>query len=291
MAAVTVLGLGAMGSRMALALLRGGHAVTVWNRTTGRANDLAAHGAKVASSPSAAVTNADFVIAMVRDDEASASVWLDEHDGALAAMPVSAIGVDSSTLTSAWVVRLADRFYQAGRAFLDAPVAGSRPQADAGQLIYFVGGDAGVLAKAEPVLRQIGGAVHHAGPVGAGTAVKLAVNTLFAVQVAALAEVIAGLDASGADVARALEIFSTTPVCSPAAGAAAASMLARNFAPLFPVDLMEKDLGYALATGGVPARPITAAARQAFADAKRAGLGDEHLTALVKLYAKGANDA
>jgi 3-hydroxyisobutyrate dehydrogenase len=293
MAAVTVLGLGAMGSRMALALLKSGHDVTVWNRTLEKCRALSDGGATIAATPCDAVAGAQFVISMIRDDEASRSVWLDPVHGALATMPPSSIGIESSTLTKNWVSSLADHFAEAGRHFLDAPVAGSRPQADAGQLIYFVGGDAAVLAEAEPILQTMGGTIHHAGPVGAGTAVKLAVNSLFGIQVAALAEIIGMLDATGTDSARAVEILSSTPVCSAAAKAAAASMMAGAFAPMFPVDLVEKDFGYALATAAAVRQPmpVTQAARQLFVEAQGAGLGDYNLTAVATLYAREFIDA
>src|SRR6476661_6056201 len=116
---IAVLGTGAMGSRMAVALLRGGHAVTVWNRTSARALPLVEQGASLASSPRAAADDAQVVLAMVRDDEASRQVWLSK-DGALAAMSAEAIGIESSTLSAKWVRELATSFAAHGVGFLDA---------------------------------------------------------------------------------------------------------------------------------------------------------------------------
>lgn len=283
---IAVLGMGAMGSRMALALLKAGHTVTVWNRTTGRLPGLTAAGAKAASTPRAAVADAELAIVMVRDDAASRQVWLDPETGALAGLADGAIGIDSSTLSVAGVRALGQAFEAAVRAFLDAPVSGSRPQADAGQLIYYVGGRPEVLARAEPVLRAMGVAVHHAGAVGDGAALKLAVNALFGIQVAALAETLGVLAQRGIDLTQAVAILGETPVLSPAAKGAAASMLSGAFAPQFPVDLVEKDFGYALATGGpaAPDAPLTQAARAVFARAIQQGFGDDNLTGVVRLY-------
>ncbi len=287
MTTVSVLGLGAMGSRMAKALVSAGHQVTVWNRTTVRCEALRDLEATIALSPREAVAEADFVIAMVRDDDASRTVWLDRDTGALVAMKPGAVAIESSTLSVDWVREMA-RVVDAvpGVEFLDAPVAGSRPQADARQLIFFVGGEAQIVARAERVLTAMGAAVHHAGPAGAGLAVKLAMNALFGVQIAALAELVGALAKAGVDVEKAVGILSATPVCSPAARAAAASMLTRDFAPLFPVELVEKDLGYmhALASSAAAAVPLTDTARAVMSAAMARKLGADHLTGIVRLY-------
>jgi 3-hydroxyisobutyrate dehydrogenase len=185
MANISILGLGAMGSRMATNLMRAGHAVAVWNRDPEKAVQLVASGAKHASSPRAAAAGADAVIAMVRDNAASRAVWLDPSTGALAGMARGAMAM-SSTLTVNWVGEPGAAAAKLGIAFLDAPVAGSRPQAEAGQLIYFVGGEASAFARAEPLLKAMGAVVHHAGAVGSGAGVKLMVNALFGIQLAAM---------------------------------------------------------------------------------------------------------
>ncbi len=286
MAKVAVLGLGAMGSRMARNLMAAGHQVCVWNRSPATCAAFEAAGATAAATPRDAASGAAFVIAMLRDDAASRAVWLDPVTGALAGLEPGAIGIESSTLTVHFVRDLALRFAEAGRGFLDAPVAGSRPQAEAAQLIYLVGGDAGVLAQADPLLRAMGAAVHHAGTAGDGAAVKLAVNTLLGVQVAALAEIVGLFDRCGMDPARAVEILTATPVCSPAAKAAAASMLSGAFAPMFPADLAEKDFGYVLAAAQAAGAdmPLAKATRAVLAAAQTRGFGPDHLTGIVRLY-------
>lgn len=286
MSKIAFLGLGAMGGRMAANLIKAGHQLTVWNRDATKAGPLGTLGASIAGSPKAAAAGADVVIAMVRDDDASRRVWLDPDTGALAGMSARAIAIECSTLTVAWARTLASEAQARGIAFLDAPVAGSRPQADAGQLIFMVGGEPSALARVEPVLKRMGGAVLHAGSSGAGATIKLGVNALFGVQVAALAEIFGLMEANGVSIATAAEVIGATPVASPAAKGAAASMLAGAFAPMFPVELVEKDLGYVEATAalGGNAMPLTQATRSVMRRAIDASFGAENLTGIVRLY-------
>jgi 3-hydroxyisobutyrate dehydrogenase-like beta-hydroxyacid dehydrogenase len=285
MARVTVMGMGAMGARMAKRLVEAGHAVTVWNRTAAATAPLVALGAKAAVTPRAAAADAEIVLSMVRDDAAAHAVWLDPETGALAGMAQDAVAVESSTVTPEAARALHRACSAAGIACLDAPVAGSRPQADAGQLIFIVGGAESALRSVEPVLLAMGGAVHLAGGPGAGAVVKLMVNTLFGVQVAAMAELIGLARRNGIDPGRAVELIGSTPTASLSAKGAAAGMLAGNFAPMFPVALVTKDFGYAEALAGEPSQaPLLAAAHAVFARALAAGMGDDNLTGVVRLY-------
>jgi 3-hydroxyisobutyrate dehydrogenase len=263
------LGQGAMGSRMAARLEAAGHAVTVWNRTP-------VPGA--AATIEMAVAAAQVVIASLRDDAASADVWA----RALPAMAAGAMAIETSTVSVAAARALHLAASERGLAFLDAPVAGSRPQAEAGQLIFMVGGDAVTLARAEPVLREMGGAVHLAGGPGAGSAVKLIVNSLFAGQVAIMAELLGLADRAGIDPARAVEILGATPVASPALMGAAAAMLARGFAPAFPIGLVVKDLELAL--NEAQNLPLTDAVARVYRSGVVEGFARDNITGIVQRY-------
>jgi 3-hydroxyisobutyrate dehydrogenase len=142
------------------------------------------------------------------------------------------------------------------------------------------------LATAEPLLRAMGSAVHHAGPVGNGIIVKLTVNALLGIQVAAIGELIGFLKHAGADAAKAIDILTSTSVCSPAAKIAAASMIGHDFAPMFAAELMEKDLGYIVdAAEAAQARiPVSTAAREAFREGLSKGHAHENMTSIVQLY-------
>jgi 3-hydroxyisobutyrate dehydrogenase len=194
-------------------LLKAGHSVTVWNRDAAKAVALTARGALIGASPRAAVRGADVVIAMLRDDPPSSDVWLDAQAGALSGMSVNSLAIECSTLSPGYVQQLAPLSAAAGVAFLDAPVIGSRPQADAAQLIFSVGGEVNALARAEPLLKPMGSTVYHVGPA----LLKLAANALFGIQVAALAEILGFLGKRGGDLARMIEVLGMTPVMSPSA--------------------------------------------------------------------------
>jgi 3-hydroxyisobutyrate dehydrogenase len=280
------LGLGAMGRRMAAQLVKAGHQVTVWNRTASAVDSLVAAGAHAAATPKAAAADAELIFCMVRDDEASRRVWLDERTGALLGMKKGTLAIECSTLSVAAVKSLAAVAKQSGMRFVDAPLAGSRPQAEAGQLIFFAGGEHEDVAVAEPLLKTMGASVWHVGPVSHGAAVKLMVNALFGIQLAAVAELIGLAQKSGLDVVKAVEVLGATPVISPAAKVAATAMLAENFAPMFPIELVAKDFGYALGlAASVEANaPLTEAASAVFKSALNQGHGDDNSTAVARVY-------
>lgn len=287
MSKITVLGLGAMGSRMAARLLAAGHSVTVWNRTSQASQALVTLGATQADSPAAAVADAEFVISMVRDDDASRRIWLDERSGALVCMPANSVAIESSTLTPGWVKTLGAQMQLHDIAFLEAPVSGSRLQVDSGQLAYLLGGDPFVVERCLPVLKSMGSAFHHVGELGEGTVAKLATNALMAVQVTGLAEIAGFLKRSGTDVNRVLSAMAGTSVWPAVAGYLSGSMLSENFAPQFPVNLIEKDLGYTLQEMGSPQlAPTIDAARRAFLRAIDEGLSESNMTSVVRLYDK-----
>jgi 3-hydroxyisobutyrate dehydrogenase len=283
MTRITFLGLGAMGQRMAARLLDAGHTVTVWNRSPQAAVALRERGATVASTPREATEGAEAVVSMVFDDAASRSVWLDPATGALHGMARSAIAIESSTLSPGWMGELHAALAERGIALIDAPVAGSRPQAEAGQLIFMAGGSDAAIERIRPLLLAMGGAVQHVGPASSGAWLKLAVNALFGTQVAAMAELLTLLRGAGLDTERTLAALKAMPVTSPAAAGAAALMQARQFAPQAPVSLIAKDLGYALASAK-QALPLTQAVTARFTAAQDAGFGSENLVAVAKLY-------
>ena len=287
MSKVAFLGLGAMGSRMAARLLAAGHDVTVWNRSAERTAPLVEQGAQGAATPREAAAGAEVVIAMLRDDSASEAVWCDPETGAAVGMAEGTLAIECSTLTVDWTRRLGDALAGKALRFLDAPLAGSRPQAEGGQLIFFTGGASQSLKAARPLLLAMGSAVHHAGEaVGSGMAIKLMVNALFGLQVAAVAEVLALGEALGVPKQSGAEILGETPVLGPAAKGAAAAIVAGAFAPLFPIDLVEKDFGCVTATAEAAgaAVPLSQAARAVYAQAKAAGYGGDNITGVAQLY-------
>ena len=240
---------------MAARLLDAGHAVTVYNRTAERAEPLRERGATVARSPRQAAAASSVVLAMVRDDEASRSLW-SGPDGALFGLREGAVAVECSTLTPGRVREWAERVRATGARPVEAPVVGSRPQAEAGGLGILVGAEEEDVAHVRPALDVLGAAVLRIGAPGDAAVMKLAVNALFALQVAGVAELLAFARRSGIDAGRAAEVLGNLPVTSPSAKGAMDAMLAEQFAPLFPIHLVQKDLRYASLTAEAVAQKV-----------------------------------
>ncbi len=280
---IAILGLGIMGGGMAANWLAKGFEVSVWNRTASKAEALAGKGAKVAATPREAATGADFIFAMVADDDASRSVWLG-NDGALAGAKSGAIGVESSTLTPDWIRELARQAQAKGVGFLDAPVGGSRAAAVGGELRFFVGGDAKTYEAARPALAAVGAKMDLLGPVGAGATWKLINNQLAAGQIAALAEALEVAKKAGFRDEQISELILGGAPASPIVKLKLPRMLAQDFEPTdFALNLMLKDARYAAALAqslGASAGMIESAAK-AFARADAKGLGDKDIAAVV----------
>ena len=283
---IAFLGLGIMGSGMARRLLGAGFPLTVYNRTLEKTNPFSAAGAAVGDSPREVAANADVIIAMVADDPASRTLWLDPEEGALGAAGPGTIIIESSTLTVGWVRELAAAVEARGCEFIDAPVTGSKSHAAAGELNFLVGGHAVTLEKVRPVLAAMGRSVTHLGPAGSGALVKLINNFVCGVEIAALAEALAMIERSGLDRAKALAVLADGAPGSPLFKAVAARMTAPDYTPNFMLRLMAKDLAYAAKEGDGLSVPIAtgAAALEVFERALKAGLGEKDIAAVVEQF-------
>jgi 3-hydroxyisobutyrate dehydrogenase len=284
---VAVIGLGAMGSRLAHNLLNAGYSVIVHNRTIEKAQSLVDRGATFVPTPRAAAEQSDVVLSMVTDDEISRQVWLAAETGAILGLTPDKIAIEMSTLTVDWIQELGAAIAQSGAGFLDAPVVGSRPQAEVGKLISLVGGQAETLTQAGSILTAAGVAtLHHVGSVGQGMTMKLAVNALFGIQVAALAELLGLLSKNGISPEKAMECLGDLPVLSLAAKGAGSLMVSQNHAPLFPIDLVEKDLRYVTQTAkSLEATiPTTDAVIDIYRTTIAQGHGSENITGVVQLF-------
>lgn len=283
---VTILGTGAMGTRMAKKLLAAGYAVTVFNRTEKHALSLMREGAIYANTPIVAVQEADLVISMLTNDEASQNVWLNEDSGAIGGLKPGAIAVESSTLSATWVDELARECHKRNIEFMDAPVVGSRPQADSGALQFLVGGNRIALDTITPVLSCMSTAIHHVGAIGAGIRMKLAINAFFGIQVSALCEIMGMLEKSGINKANMIGLFNQLPTTSPALQVIGNLIVENNFAPLFPINLVEKDFRYAqdMANTSRAQLPLADTAYRTFQQARERGFGEDNIAAVVRLY-------
>jgi 3-hydroxyisobutyrate dehydrogenase len=219
MARIAVIGLGRMGRGMAGRLLAAGHDVTVHNRTPGRDDALVAAGARRAGTPGEAARDTDAVIVMVSDDDASRAVW-QGPDGVLtsgvgAGPAPGTFAVECSTLSHERVARLASAVAAQGLRYVDCPVTGLPDAAAAGALTLLVGADDADLAAVRPLLEPLYAELLHFGPVGAGTAYKLIVNLMGAVQIAAAAEGLALAERAGLDLQQVARAIASGQAASP----------------------------------------------------------------------------
>jgi 3-hydroxyisobutyrate dehydrogenase len=280
---VALLGLGTMGIGMAKNLLKAGFPLTVYNRTRAKGEPLAVEGARIAETPADAARDADVILSMLSDDTASRAAWTGEQ-GALNGAKAGAVLVESSTVTPEWIAELAKLAAAKKLDLLDAPVTGSRVQADGGQLIFLTGGDAAVLERARPVLAAMSKDIVLLGPTGSGARMKLINNFMAGVQVASLAEGLAWIERSGLDREQALNVLRNGAPGSPLIGAISERMIAATYEVNFLLTLMGKDLHYAQLDAtllGLDLRTAKAAEGR-FAEAAEAGFGEKDMSAIIE---------
>jgi 3-hydroxyisobutyrate dehydrogenase len=269
---------------MAHNLIKAGFPVTVYNRNPAKAAPLADAGARVASSPRTAAEEADIIISMVADDDASRTVWMGE-DGVFRGVKPGTLLIESSTLTVGWIKELAAEASTHGCDLVDAPVTGSRPQAAAGELLFLAGGSAESLERARPALEAMGRAIVPVGPTGSGALLKLVNNFVCAVQAVALAEAMTLVERSGLDRTTALDVLLNGAPGSPMVKTVTARINARDYTPPhFMLHLMAKDLKYARQEGahyGVELDTATCALA-VFQGAIADGYGEQDLSAVVE---------
>jgi 3-hydroxyisobutyrate dehydrogenase len=280
---VAILGLGTMGAGMAANVLKAGFSLSVYNRTAAKAKALVDGGAHFASMPGEAAEGASIVISILSDDTASREVWLGSG-GALEAVGKDAILIESSTVSPSWIAELAELSASRGAQFLDAPVTGSRMQAEAGQLSFLVGGNEATVEAATPVLKAMSKEIVHLGPVGSGAKMKLINNFLCGVQIASLAEGLAWIERSGLDREKALAVLKSGAPGSPLLGAISARMVNQNYNVNFLLTLMAKDLLYAEAEAAHCNVDLKTAetARGLFEVAIAQGLGNEDMSSVIE---------
>ena len=280
---LAILGLGIMGSGMAARILSAGFPLSVYNRNGDKARPFVDAGAYLANSPAEAASRSDIVVSMVADDVASRGIWLGENGALAGAIPGSVL-IESSTLTVGWMKRLAAAASQRGCELLDAPVTGTKPHAESGQLLFLVGGSAKALETARPVLAVLGRDVIHLGPVGSGALMKLINNFLAAVHTVSFGEALALLQAGGLDTQKAIPILTEGVPRSPMVKRVAARIESGDFTPHFFMRLMAKDVSYAIDEAhrrGIDLQTASAALgvlKQAIAN----GFGEKDFTAVIQ---------
>ena len=283
MAKVAFLGLGVMGAPMAGHLQAAGHSVTVYNRTTAKAQDWAGqHGGTWAATPKEAAEGAEFVMACVGNDDDLRQVCTGD-DGAFAGMNKGAIFVDHTTVSAAVTRELADIANRMAIGYVDAPISGGQAGAENGQLSVMCGGAQGDFDKAAPVIDAYAKICRLMGPVGAGQMTKMCNQIAIAGLVQALSESLAFAQKAGLDVEKVVEVISQGAAGSWQMVNRHKTMAANEFHHGFAVDWMRKDLGICLSAADdlKASLPVTALVDQFYKDVQNMGGGRWDTSSLI----------
>jgi 3-hydroxyisobutyrate dehydrogenase len=256
---VAVIGTGTMGSAMARRLLGAGMEVDVWSRNAHSTMPLVTAGASAYDRASEAVQQADAVITMLPNAEITTNVMV--GDQVLQAMPAKSLWVQMATIGTEATERLAAETHsqRPGLTFVDAPVSGSRVPAETGQLLVLASGPPKAAALLEPVFTALGRATLWLGPAGAGSRMKLVLNTWLAFQIEGAAEVAALAGQLGVSSPVLLDALRGNPLASPYALAKLTKMLEQDDSADFSLDLALKDLDLATTETATGVAPLAAA--------------------------------
>ena len=283
---IGVCGTGRMGAAIAQRLMAVGHEVAVWNRNQAKTRPLVDAGATAFPAPASLVESCEIIVVMLLNDAASEAVYRGP-DGILKAKLAGKLVIDMSTVRPDTMQSIGASLAQQGAAFVESPVGGSTSPAKEGKLFALVGGDKADVARAMPVLEQMCRRIEHVGPLGAGAAVKLAINLPLLVYWQALGESLTICKPLNLPADRLIDIMSDTagtPTAMKGRGAVIAKVL--GGAPLgetaFGLSAARKDLATAVQFAKTlhAELPVAASALACFEEAEAAGLGDADATAI-----------
>jgi 3-hydroxyisobutyrate dehydrogenase-like beta-hydroxyacid dehydrogenase len=282
---VAVVGVGRMGGAMARRIAGAGHELTLYNRTSASAEELARE-LRAAAAPNAreAVGSAEVVVVSLADDEAVAATY-HGHDGLLAGLAAGAVVCDTSTVDPETPRRLAELARQRGAWLLDTPVSGSVPLVELGELTVLAGGDADALDRGRPVLESFASTIFHLGDVGSGAVMKLVVNSVVHALNAAVSEALTLAEKAGVDRSTTYDVLESSAVAAPFVKYKRNAFVdPESTAVAFSLGLVAKDYDLIASLAGHVGAPMKQA------DATRAlvagaviegGLGDADMAALA----------
>jgi len=276
------IGLGKMGRPMTLNLLKAGHEVTVHNRSRAVVDELAGQGAKPATSPAGMAAAADVVMTCLPTPATVEEVY-NGADGLLPAARSGQLFIDFSTVAVALSRSLAQGAAAKGAAFLDAPVSGGPAGAQGGTLTIMVGGEKAAFDQALPVFQTLGKNIHHLGPSGAGTVIKLVNQLLVCINMAGVVEGLMLGAKAGADPQVVMDVIGSSFGGSFMLNRAVPLLQQRKFEPGTPVNLILKDQGIIHEMAGeLGVRLLMGSqARAIFEEARALGLGDQDMVSLM----------
>jgi 3-hydroxyisobutyrate dehydrogenase-like beta-hydroxyacid dehydrogenase len=279
------IGLGTMGKPMAANLIRKGYAVTVYNRTPEKADELVALGAEAAATPAEAARKADVVFTMLSNDAALLETFSGEY-GILQGIQPGMTVIDCSTVSPKTSRQLYEELAGHYVDFLDAPVTGSKPAAENGTLVFMVGGNKEVFDDHYSLLMDLGSKALYMGPSGSGSYTKLAHNTIVGINALALVEGLSIATKAGLDPELFLQIVTAGAANSRQAELKGGKIIGRDFSNQFSLKLMLKDLLLAAdltAQFQLPT-PLLHSAAGVFQMGLSKGLGEEDLCSVVQCY-------
>jgi 3-hydroxyisobutyrate dehydrogenase-like beta-hydroxyacid dehydrogenase len=282
---VGFIGLGIMGSRQAANLAKAGYELTVFNRTRERAEAWAAeHAGQVAGTPREVAERSDVVITMVVDGAQVEEMILGE-DGALSGAREGTLFVDMSTIAPATARSLAERLSAEGHAFVDAPVTGSSPKAEAGTLTIMCGGAKDDVERARPLFEVMGEKIVHAGEAGQGQAVKVLSQGVTAVNCATLAQAITVGRRIGLDLGALLEVMTGGSSDSTMRELKGQAMVDHEIPVLFKLEHMLKDVVLCLeeSRSAGASFPFAGLAGELYSAGVGRGLGQEDFAAVLEV--------
>jgi 3-hydroxyisobutyrate dehydrogenase len=276
------IGLGRMGRPMTENLLRKGFEVTVHNRSRGVVDELAEQGAQAAASPRGVAEAAECVLTALPTVETVEEVYLGQ-EGLLSSARRGQVLVDNSTVGPDTTRKIYEAAKEKGVGFLDAPMSGGPARAADATLTFMIGGDAETFEQARSIFEALGKDIHHVGPSGAGTVVKLVNQLLVAIHTSATSEALAFAVKAGADPQAVLDVIGSSFGGSAMLNRNVPLMIQRKFDPATSVNLILKDLGLIREVGRqMEARMLlTALAEEVFKEARAMGNGDKDMSATV----------
>lgn len=290
---IGIAGVGRMGAAIAERLLKLGHTVTVWNRTTAKTAPLAAAGATVAATPAALASKSELIMTILTDADAIDATYRGK-DGLLSGAVIGKLFVEMSTVRPEVERELAKSIQAKGAFLIDCPVGGTVGPARDGKLLGFAGGTESHLQRAKPVLEQLCRRVDHCGAIGAGAAMKLAINLPLSVYWQACGEALTLCKPLGLDPAKLIEIFAETsggPNVLKTRGPSLIGALGGIPAEpvTFDIDSIRKDLRTMLEEGRSLGRelPVSAKALQCYDEASHKGLGPADAVMMTASFVNG----
>lgn len=275
-------GTGLMGRGMARSLIRKGHAVRIYNRTRAKAEEVAQLGGTVAATPGEAALGADVVVTMLADPRAVADCF-EGPTGILSTLSKGAVVIDSSTVSPPTTQKMAAAVRAKGAHLLDAPVFGSKNEAETGALGFIVGGEREAFDSVQDVLSCLGKSTY-VGPSGRGSTAKLVVNLVIAGELEAFHEGMVLATKAGLDPDQMYSILMNSRARAGIFEMKGPNILKRDFSPFFPLRLADKDMRLALETAdalGV-SLPVVKAVKEVLGACVTAGQSEEDFSAAIK---------